>query len=73
MDQKQQINDAVYKAELGTSAEIVPAVVTMSGRYDRPEDIVGLWVGAIAFVIVWASLPIQNWPETFALGTGMIQ
>ena len=57
VDQKQQINDAVCQAELGTSGEIVPVVVTMSGRYDRPEDIVGLWVGAIVLVVVWAFLP----------------
>ena len=60
VEQKKQINDAVCEAEFKTSAEIIPAVVTMSGRYDRPEDMVGLWVGAISLVVVWAFLPEQT-------------
>jgi putative membrane protein len=48
-----QVARAVAEAESSTSAEIVPAVATASGRYDRAEDIVGLWVGALLAVIVW--------------------
>jgi putative membrane protein len=55
--QKQQIEQAVTRAEGGTSAEIVPVVATASGRYDRAEDIVGLWVGVLAMSAVWWMLP----------------
>jgi putative membrane protein len=55
--QRQSINMAVAEAESKTSAELVPIVATSSGRYDRPEDIVGLWVGLGAAVIVWAAFP----------------
>jgi putative membrane protein len=53
-DDRKRIGQAVADAEAKTSAEIVPAVVTASGRYDRAEDIVGLWVGLIAVSVVWA-------------------
>jgi putative membrane protein len=52
-----QINQAVAAAELKTSAEIVPAVAGSSGRYDRPEDIVGLWCALAALAGVWFALP----------------
>jgi len=47
---------AVAAAERTTSAEIVPCVATASGRYDRAEDIVGLWVamiGLVAACLLW--------------------
>lgn len=56
-EQKKQINDAVVEAELKTSAEIVPVVATASGRYDRPEDIVGLWLALAALIAAWFLLP----------------
>ena len=56
-EQRQRINQAVAAAEAKTSAEIVPVVATASGRYDRPEDIVGLWLGVAAMVVVWLALP----------------
>ncbi len=56
-EQKAQIDQAVQEAESKTSAEIVPAVATASGRYDRPEDIVGLWAGLTAAAVVWVFLP----------------
>ena len=40
-EQRQQITRAVAQAESGTSCEIVPVVATVSGRYARPEDMVG--------------------------------
>ena len=42
------VNQAISAAERRTAAEIVPAVARASGRYDRPEDIVGLWIGILA-------------------------
>jgi putative membrane protein len=56
-EQRQQVEQAVHTAEGITSCEIVPVVATSSGRYDRPEDIVGLWLAAIAAALVWYLLP----------------
>lgn len=56
-DDKKRINDAVAAAESKTSAEIVPVVAAVSGRYDRPEDIVGLWVAVLALAVTWYFLP----------------
>jgi len=50
---RQTVNEAVRDAESRTSAEIVPAVATASGRYDRAEDMVGLIVGIGAMVVLW--------------------
>lgn len=53
----QRINEAVAAAEAKSSAEIVPVVAAVSGRYDRPEDIVGLWFAAAALALAWWLLP----------------
>ncbi|QNN21325.1 hypothetical protein HED60_03245 [Planctomycetales bacterium ZRK34] len=58
-EQRRQVNAAVAAAESKTSAEIVPAVATASGRYDRPEDVAGLWLGGAAAIITWALLPAR--------------
>lgn len=52
-DDHQRITTAVQEAESRTSAEIVPVVATSSGRYDRAEDMVGIWLGLIALTVVW--------------------
>lgn len=54
---RQNINQAVQAAEQGTSAEIVLVVATASGRYDRAEDIAGLWLGIAGMATV-----SQLWP-----------
>lgn len=56
-----RINAAVAAAEAKTSAEIVPVVAASSGRYDRAEDLVGVWAGLIALALVWSL-----WPERVA-------
>jgi putative membrane protein len=56
-EEKQRIDHAVADAESRTSAEIVPVVATVSGRYDRPEDTFGLWLAAASVVVVWLVLP----------------
>jgi putative membrane protein len=43
-----------------TCAEIVPVVARISGRYDRPEDIVGLWFAALAMIGVWLVFPLPS-------------
>ncbi|MFH0907943.1 MAG: hypothetical protein V1929_04205 [bacterium] len=46
-----QIAQAIAEAEKTTSAEIVCAVATESGRYDRAESIVGLVFGLVALCL----------------------
>lgn len=63
---QQQITKAVRQAEQRTVAEIVPVVATCSGRYDRAEDMMGLWLGIIAMILCWTCIPIPitetgNW------------
>ena len=58
-EDRDKICRAVAQAESTTSAEIVPVVATSSGRYDRAEDVVGLWLSVIALAIAWTL-----WPQT---------
>lgn len=55
--QRKAIEAAVVEAEGKTSAEIVPVVASASGRYDRPEDMVGLFTGIIMMALTWSVLP----------------
>jgi len=66
---RQRICQAVANAEAMTSSEIVPVVATSSGRYDRAEDIVGLWFAALAFSAAWYFWP-RHLPETGSWGGG---
>ncbi|MBX3180618.1 MAG: hypothetical protein KF886_25005 [Candidatus Hydrogenedentes bacterium] len=52
-----RVEAAVVDAEKKTSVEIVPVIAAASGRYDRAEDLVGLWLGAVLMVVAW-----QIWP-----------
>lgn len=56
-DQQKQVEQAVVAAEKQTSCEIVPVLATSSGRYDRPEDIVGLWLTVITAITLWFLFP----------------
>lgn len=58
--EKTRIAQAVAGAEALTSAEIVPVVAASSGRYDRAEDIVGLWTGATAMAATWLAFHWQT-------------
>ena len=74
-EQRKQIDRAVAEAEAKTSAEILPVVATASGRYDRPEDIVGLWLAMIAVIAGWLLLPPAenesgNWGAVVACVVG---
>lgn len=55
---RQRINEAIQAAESLTSAEIVPVVATASGRYDRAEDLVGLWLGVLLVIAVSVFSPV---------------
>ncbi len=58
--EKQRIEQAVTEAESKTSAEIVPVLASDSGRYDRAEDIAGVWLGIIFLGLTWAVLQTQS-------------
>jgi putative membrane protein len=55
--QRKAVERAVREAEAKMSCEIVPVVATSSGRYDRPEDIIGLWLAVLAAIAVWLLFP----------------
>ena len=52
------VEKAVADAEHKTSVEIVPVIATVSGRYDRAEDLAGLWLGTVLMVVLWIAWPI---------------
>lgn len=57
---RKRINECVAMAEATTSAEIVPVVATTSGRYDRAEDLVGLWFGIVLMILTSAIWPSSS-------------
>ena len=65
-EERKRVDDAVAQAEKRTSAEIVPVVSTSSGRYDRAEDIVGLFVGLIVVAVIWWQFPSPSVQDTGA-------
>jgi putative membrane protein len=72
------IATAIAEAEKHTSGEIIPVVATVSGRYDRAEDIVGL-IFALVFVstgwfLFQDVLPADSWETGFTntLGLGSL-
>jgi len=57
---RRRINECVRAGESHTAAEIVPVVATVSGRYDRAEDLAGLWLGVLLMIpvaIIWPAPP----------------
>jgi len=68
-DDHRRITEAVAAAEAGTAAEIVPVVARTSGRYDRAEDIVGLWFTLTAIAVVYLAWP-PSVPEPGSWETG---
>lgn len=53
------VEASVVSAERHTSVEIVPVVAAVSGRYDRAEDIAGLWLGAVLMAVLWQYWPVK--------------
>jgi putative membrane protein len=58
--ERERIRQAVAEAERGTSGEIVPAVATCSGDYDRAEDLAGLWLGVLGLIALWWFWPAEE-------------
>jgi len=52
-EQCSAVHREIAAAERRTSAEILPAVARASGRYDRAEDVVGLWFGLLLCAAIW--------------------
>ena len=73
---RKAVSKAVNEAEMTTSGEIVPAIATASGRYDRAEDIVGLFTAVISLAVAWLifqdiRIPEGTWASGFALSLGL--
>lgn len=66
------VEEAIAEAEGKTSAEIICAVATESGRYDRGEALFGLMTGAFGVLLVHGARlyrhPEGSWDELPALG-----
>src|SRR5579863_9429829 len=60
---RQRVAEAIRDGESQTSAEIVPVIAGSSGRYDRPEDVVGLWLAILGIIAVWYFFPTPH-PKT---------
>ena len=66
-----KVRAAIAGAEEKTSAEIVCALATESGRYDRGESLIGLFMGVVAVLLVhgarlWQQ-PEGSWSDLPAL------
>lgn len=59
-EERAAVEAAVVAAEKKTAVEIVPVVAAASGRYDRAEDIAGLWLGAILMIVLWVVWPVPH-------------
>ena len=62
-ENRKTVSEAVAEAEKKTSGEIVPAVATVSGRYDRAEDIAGLAFALVAVTLSWILFQEVRFPE----------
>src|SRR5436190_23643862 len=70
-EDRKVISTAVADAEKKTSAEIVPVVATLSDRYERAEDLVGLAMSFVAVAATWTQFqrlrPASDWDDTVEL------
>ncbi len=70
---REAVNQAVKNAESQTRAEIIPVIAACSGRYDRSEDVFGLWVGLAAFLLVWKFVPAEADPSSWGTPSPVLQ
>ena len=70
-EDRKAVSAAVTDAEKKTSAEIVPVVATISDRYERAEDLIGLGMAFIAVAATWTEFqklrPSSDWGESLEL------
>lgn len=59
-EDRQRVAEAVRKAESQTSAEILPVITTSSGRYDRAEDLMGVWFAVLCLSLTWWLVPFER-------------
>lgn len=75
-EERKAIENAVAEAEQKTSGEIVPVVATVSGRYDRAEDIFGLITAVAVLCMVWLFfqevVPGGGWASGQTLVIGLL-
>ncbi len=75
-EERKAIENAVARAEQKTSGEIVPVVATVSGRYDRGEDIFGLITAVTLLCAVWIFFqgvhPGGDWADGKTLAIGLL-
>ncbi len=57
-----------------TGVRIVPVVVKASGRYERAEELIGLWAAAVALSLIWLFFRHadigRHWPSLEAVWYG---
>jgi len=68
---REQISQRIAKLEQQTDAEVVCAVATESGRYDRAESLCGLTVGLIALISGNKLAGMGGWDSSSALSLGL--
>jgi len=65
------VETAIAAAEQQTGAEIVPVVASVSGRYDRAEDLFGVCCALGALAVAWILGDAQAWTDGSTIGLGM--
>lgn len=61
----------IEQLEANTDAEVVCAVATESGRYDRAESICGLFFGILALISAKKIYALDDWDVATALPVGL--
>jgi putative membrane protein len=70
-EDRRAIEECVRDAESKTAAEIVPVVALASSRYQRAEDILGLWCAFLSYIALGLFSPeglIDFWEGLIVLG-----
>ncbi len=70
-EQQTRLEQAVSLAASKTSAQIIPVISPCSGRYDRAEDLVGLWAAAVGLVLTWLILSLAPIGREFAVSSSI--
>lgn len=69
-EERQRLSDRIASLEERTDAEVVCAVATESGRYDRAESVCGLTLGVLASIVAQLVYSIDHWDVNLALPIG---